>query len=75
MAGGGGALKLTIETERESARRWIAEVVELPGVMLYGVSKADAVRKVKALARRVVMERKKRGERIPGRLTFGERPA
>ena len=58
-------MKLTIETEREAPRRWIAEVLELSGVMLYGTSKADAVRKVKALARRVLADRIRNGEPIP----------
>jgi len=68
-------MKLTIDTERESPRRWIAEVLELPGVMLYGTSKADAVRKVKELARRVLAERIRHGEPIPGNLTFEQRRA
>jgi predicted RNase H-like HicB family nuclease len=68
-------MKLTIDTEREAPGRWIAEVVELSGVMLYGTSKADAVRKVKALARRVLADRIRNGEPIPGDLTFEQRRA
>lgn len=49
-------MRLTIETEREDDGRWIAEVTELPGVMVYGVSREDAMRRVKALALRVVPE-------------------
>jgi predicted RNase H-like HicB family nuclease len=43
-----------IETEREDDGRWIADVIDLPGVMAYGSTKAEAVAKAKALAREVV---------------------
>jgi predicted RNase H-like HicB family nuclease len=56
------AARLTIETEQESDGRWIAEVVELPGAMLYGASREDAVQGVQALALRVIAERIERGE-------------
>lgn len=29
-------MKLTIESEQEEDGRWLAEVMELPGVMVYG---------------------------------------
>jgi hypothetical protein len=45
-----------IELERENDRRWIAEIPELPGVMVYGKSKAEAVRSVQALALHVLAE-------------------
>lgn len=50
-------MRLAIETEREEDGRWLAEVMELAGVMAYGVSREDAIRRVKALALRVVAER------------------
>lgn len=68
-------MKLTIETEREAPSRWIAEVVELPGVLVYGRSEAEAVRKAEGLARRVLAERIRSGEPIPGDLTFKRRHA
>lgn len=43
-------MKLTIEFEREDETRWIAEVVELPGVIAYGSSRAEASTRVRALA-------------------------
>ena len=55
-------LTLTIETERERPRRWIAEVLELPGVMLYGRSEPDAIRKVIRLAMVVLIDKCKHGE-------------
>lgn len=48
---------ITIETERETDGRWIAEVPELPGVMVYGEAEAGAVEKVMSLAVRVLHER------------------
>ncbi len=55
-------MRLTIETEREDDGRWIAEVIELAGVMAYGESREDAMRRAKALALRVVAERMEQGE-------------
>lgn len=37
-----------VETEQEADGRWIAEVVELPGVLAYGASAAEAIAKVQA---------------------------
>ena len=45
---------MKIEIERESDGRWIAEIPDLPGVMAYGDSKADAVAKAETLALRVI---------------------
>jgi len=50
-----------IETEREDGGRWIAEVPELPGVMVYGEDCASAVAKVQALALRVLAEQLEHG--------------
>jgi len=46
-----------IELEQETDGRWIAEVIELPGVLAYGTSQDEAVAKVQALALRVVADR------------------
>jgi predicted RNase H-like HicB family nuclease len=54
----------TIEIEREDDGRWIAEVPELPGVMVYGDDRASAVMKVQALALRVLAERLEHGESV-----------
>jgi len=48
---------MNIEIERESDGRWIAEIPDLPGVMAYGESQADAVAKAEALALRVIAVR------------------
>ena len=56
---------MNIETEREDDGRWIAEVPDLPGVMVYGESREEAISKVKALALRVLADRLEHGESIP----------
>ncbi|MFA6244473.1 MAG: hypothetical protein WC655_26255 [Candidatus Hydrogenedentales bacterium] len=58
-------MNFTIEHEQESDGRWLAEVMELPGVMAYGVSPADAVSKVEILALRVIAERLENNESKP----------
>lgn len=56
---------MNIEVEREEDDRWIAEIPDLPGVMTYGQSRAEAISKVKALALRVLADRLEHGEMIP----------
>jgi len=46
----------TVEIEREDDGRWIAEIPELPGVMVYGNSKDEVTSRVEALALRVVAD-------------------
>jgi predicted RNase H-like HicB family nuclease len=54
-----------VEVEQESDGRWIAEVPELPGVMAYGQSRDEAIRKAQALSLRVLAERLENGEALP----------
>jgi len=54
-----------IEIDREKDGRWIAEVPELPGVMVYAKTRAQALAKVEALALRVIADRLDHGESIP----------
>jgi predicted RNase H-like HicB family nuclease len=61
-------LMLRIESEQEEDGRWIAEVPALPGVLVYGTTKAEAGAKVKALALRVIADRLENGEQLPGEL-------
>jgi predicted RNase H-like HicB family nuclease len=56
---------MRIEIEREDDGRWLGEIPELPGVMAYGQTQAEAVAKVKALALRVMADRLENGEAIP----------
>jgi predicted RNase H-like HicB family nuclease len=46
-----------IELEREDDGRFIAEVVELPGVLAYGQTQDAAIAHVQALALRVIADR------------------
>lgn len=50
-------MTFTIEIERETDGRWIAEVTALAGVMAYGSDREEAVARVQALALRVIAER------------------
>lgn len=58
-------MNFTIEHEQESDGRWLAEVMELPGVMAYGASAMEAVSKVEVLALRVIAERLEHNETEP----------
>jgi predicted RNase H-like HicB family nuclease len=62
---GSGSTMLSIEIEREEDGRWIGEVPELPGVLVYGSDPAEARVKVTALAFRVIADRLEHGEEIP----------
>ena len=53
---------MKIETDREEDGRWIAEMPDLPGVMVYGTTEAEACARVMALAREVIAERIAAGE-------------
>ena len=54
-----------IEIEQEEDGRWLTEVPELPGVMVYGATREEAVARVKALALRVLADRLEHGETVP----------
>jgi predicted RNase H-like HicB family nuclease len=55
-------VELEIELERETDGRWIAEVMNLPGVTAYGSSVNEALRHVETLALRVLADRLETGE-------------
>lgn len=58
-------MNFTLECEKEVDGRWIAEVSELPGVLFYGDSAADAMSKSEILALRVIADRLENGESEP----------
>ena len=58
-------MKLLIEIEQESDGRWIAEVMELSGVMAYGKTPEEAQARVQALALHVIADRIEHGEAGP----------
>jgi predicted RNase H-like HicB family nuclease len=53
------------EVEQEEGGRWLAEVLDLPGVLSYGENREDATVRVQALARRVIADRLQNNESIP----------
>ncbi len=58
-------MPLTLEVEREDDGRWLAEVTELSGVLVYGQTHAEAVARTQALALRVIADRLEHGEEVP----------
>ncbi len=58
-------MRFTMEIEREVDDRWIAEVTDLPGVMVYGATREEALARAKALALRVIADRLEHGEALP----------
>ncbi|MDB5308410.1 MAG: hypothetical protein JWO38_2612 [Gemmataceae bacterium] len=58
-------MALTIEVEQEDDGRWLAEVPDLPGVMVYGQTRQEAVDRVQALSLRVLADRLDHGESLP----------
>lgn len=59
-----------VELEQETDGRWLAEVIELPGVLAYGQSREEAFARAKALALRVVADRLEHGETGPDLLSI-----
>jgi predicted RNase H-like HicB family nuclease len=55
-------MRLTVELETEEDGRWIAEVLELPGTLVYGSSREDALASAQALALRVLADKLEHGE-------------
>jgi predicted RNase H-like HicB family nuclease len=58
-------MTFTVEYEREEDGRWLAEVVEMPGVLAYGSTSDKAIAKAQALALRVLADRLEHGEAAP----------
>lgn len=56
---------LRIELEREADGRWIGEAPDLPGVLAYGATEAEARAKTTALALCVIADRIEHGESVP----------
>ncbi|TAE61081.1 MAG: type II toxin-antitoxin system HicB family antitoxin [Nostocales cyanobacterium] len=52
----------TIEIEQEEDGRWIAEILEIPGVLAYGSTQQQAISNVQALALRVIADKLEHGE-------------
>jgi len=58
-------MKLTLLVDREEDGRWIAEVPELAGVLVYADSEPEALMKAEMLALHVLADRIEHGEPIP----------
>ena len=58
-------MNYTIECEQEVDGRWVAEVIELPGILTYGKTKNEAIVKAETLALRVIADRLEHGEANP----------
>ena len=63
-------MNFTLECEQEVDGRWIAEVPELPGVLAYGSSSADAMAQAEVLALRIIADRLESGESEPVSIRF-----
>jgi predicted RNase H-like HicB family nuclease len=63
-------MNFRVEIEQENDGRWIAEVIDLPGVLVYGNTSEEAQAKVQALALRVVADRLEHGEAGPELVTI-----
>ncbi len=50
-------MNLAIELEQETDGRWIAEIDALNGILVYGETREEAIRKVGILALQVIDER------------------
>lgn len=64
-------MNFNIDVELEEDGRWIAEVANLPGVLVYGKTQDDAIGKAEALALRVLAERIETGESRPFPINIG----
>jgi predicted RNase H-like HicB family nuclease len=56
---------IRVELEREDDGRILASVPDLPGVMAYGTTDEEAVRRVKSIALQVLADMIESGEQVP----------
>jgi predicted RNase H-like HicB family nuclease len=59
------ARTIQVEVDRETDGRWIADIPALPGVIVYGRTRKQALKAVEALALRVIADRLEHGEAVP----------
>lgn len=55
-------MNFTIEIEQQEDGRFLAEVINFPGVLVYGQTREEAVARVQALALRVLADKLEYGE-------------
>lgn len=58
-------MNFIIEFEQETDGRWIAEISEIPGVLVYGQTRMQAGEKAKAFALRVLADRREAERAFP----------
>lgn len=63
-------MTFSIEFEREDDGRWLAEVLELPGVLAYGQTSDEAIARAQALALRVLADRLEHADTSPEFVTI-----
>ena len=56
---------IRVELEREDDGRVLASVPDLPGVMAYGATDEEAMRKVKSIALQVLADMIESGDEVP----------
>ena len=59
-------MNFDVELEQEIDGRWIAEIPEIPGVLVYGTTPLQAGLRARALALRVLADRIENEVSIPG---------
>jgi len=59
---------LRVEMELEADGRWLAAVPDLPGVMAYGATQEEAIRKAKSIALQILADMVESGEELPAPL-------
>jgi predicted RNase H-like HicB family nuclease len=62
-------LRFNIEIERETDGRWIVEISDMPGVLAYGKTEAEARAKAYALALRVVADDVEKSKDVPASIS------
>jgi len=60
-----GEQPLKVELEQEADGRWLADVIDLPGVLAYGATRHEALTRAEALALHVIADRLEHGEQAP----------
>ena len=58
-------MNISIECERETDGRWIAEIVQIPGAIGYGATREEAMAGAEIVALRAIADRIEHGEAKP----------
>ena len=64
-------MQFSIETERETDGRWIAEIPEIPGAMAYARTEKQARAKAYASALRAIADDVEKSNRVPQSISIG----